>query len=206
MCLLILSPQWSCYSRFNTEGHTLVIDDDGDFAIAQTAEDGQLIASTIKYDGRSAPNGSPKNLIPYMKKNCTQEICSERQERDFLVRSSPECQDNDHTDCEIVVRRKLKESRRRRTATSTTGTVKNLVIPFKFSDHATRTLPTRNDLDLLFNGNEQDCLNTAICGNSGSVNTFYSIDSYGNLDLDSVVVDWVQINVTESQAAGGTSG
>jgi hypothetical protein len=99
------------------------------------------------------------------------------------------------------------QSTHRRAATATRGSVKNLVIPFKFSDHATRTLPTKNDLTILFNGSTQECNNNqAICGKSGSVRSFYDIDSYGQLDLTSVVVDWVNIGVTEGEAAGGNSG
>jgi hypothetical protein len=184
-----------------------VINDAGEYVFAQVTEDGTLIASTIKYDGQSAPEGMPTNLIPHVKKDCTKEICSESQERDFLLRSSPKCQKNNHTDCEIVVRRRLLQSMHRRTATATTGTIKNLVIPFKFSDHATRVLPTPSEINILFNGSEQDCnSNQAICGKSGSVRKFYDVDSYGQLNLTSVVVEWVQIGMTEAEAAGGNSG
>jgi hypothetical protein len=184
-----------------------VKNDEGKYVIAQATEDGSLTSSTIKYDGRSVPDGTPMNLIPHIKKDCNKEICSDPQEREFLKRSSPECQDKSQMDCDIVVRRRLMQSTHRRAATATTGTVKNLVIPFKFSDHATRILPTQNDLNILFNGSEQDCKNNpAICGNSGSVKTFYHVDSYGHLDLTSVVVDWVQIGMTEAEAARGNSG
>lgn len=101
----------------------------------------------------------------------------------------------------------MQSTQHRRTATATTGTLKNLVIPFKFSDHKKRTLPTKSDLNILFNGSEQDCKRkAAVCGKSGSVRKFYNVDSYGKLDLTSVVVDWVQIGMTEAQAAGGNSG
>jgi hypothetical protein len=184
-----------------------VKNNEGEYTIAQATEDGSLSASTIKYDGRSVPDGTPLNLIPQIKKDCSKQICSEAQEQDYLYRSSPECQNKNRTDCEIVVRRKLMQSPHRRTATATTGTLKNLVIPFKFSDHATRTLPTQSDLNILFNGSEQDCSsNQAICGKSGSVRKFYNVDSYGKLDLTSVVVDWVQIGMTEAEASGGNSG
>jgi hypothetical protein len=175
--------------------------------IAQASEDGSLTASTIKYDGRTVPDGTPMNLVPHSIKDCTKKICSEHQEREFLLHSSPECKKKKQADCDIVVRRKLLQSTHRRAATATTGSVKNLVIPFKFSNHATRTLPTQSHLSILFNGSMQECNNNqAICGKSGSVRTFYGVDSYGQLDLTSVVVDWVQIGMTEAEAAGGNSG
>jgi hypothetical protein len=192
---------------FNLTGHTLVKNNSGEYVVAQASEDGSLTASAIKYDGRPLPDGTPLKLIPHIKKDCTKVICSEHQERDFLLRTKPECQKKNKAECEIVVRRELMQSKHRRTTTATAGTVKNLVIPFIFSDHANRTLPTKSDLTILFNGSEQECSNNqTICGNSGSVRTFYDVDSYGQLDLTSVVVDWVQIGMTEAQAAGGNSG
>jgi hypothetical protein len=212
-CAGVLTPVWCSFA-----GHTLVVDDDGDFTIAQPTEDGSLIASAIKFVGRSAPDGTPSNLIPHLKKDCHKEICSELQEREFHIRSSPECEnDEEHEDCETVVRRKLSHSVHRRTTTATTGYVKNLVIPFKFSDHATRTLPSQSDLNILFNGSDEECQTKqtycsgnsdcqAICDKSGSVRKFYNVDSYGNLDMESVVVDWVPISMTEAEAANGNSG
>jgi hypothetical protein len=202
----ILTTQWRS-SIFHLTGHTLVKNDAGEYVIAQVSEDGSLTASAIKYVGQTVPDGTPLNLIPQNIKDCTEEICSENQEWAYLLHSSHSCQNENQTDCEIEVRRKLMQSPHRRTATTTKGSVKNLVIPFKFSNHANRPLPTKSDLNILFNGSEQECRDKqSICGNSGSVRTFYSVDSYGQLDLTSVVVDWVQIGMTEAEAAGGKSG
>jgi len=120
------------------------MDDDGDFAVAEEAADGALVASQIKYFGQELPDGLPLHLRPRQKKDCMKELCSEKQMEDFFSSNYTECQDENPEHCKIVVRRHL-ETQRRRTAEVTKGTVKNLVIPFRFSDHKSRTLPSRND-------------------------------------------------------------
>lgn len=82
-----------------------------------------------------------------------------------------------------------------------TGTLKNLVIPFKFSDHVSRTLPSQSDLDILMNSEGPDPL----CP-TGSVRDVYLQNSFNQLDLQSTVIDWVTIDFTEAQCAGGESG
>jgi len=189
-------------------GHTLVVDDDGDFAVAEETADGTLVASEIKYvgQGQRLPDGTPSHLRPHKKKDCLEELCSERQMEDFFSNPNTECKGDNPEHCKIVLRRHL-ETQRRRTAVVTKGTVKNLVIPFRFSDHADRTLPSRNDISLLMNGSTQDCSNNpSICGSSGSVRTYYSTMSHDQLTLDSVVVDWVDIQTDEKTAAAGNSG
>lgn len=53
-------------------------------------------------------------------------------------------------------RRKLGGRRRRRLSNyaPSKGTVPNLVIPFKFADHASRTLPSTEELDIMLNSME----------------------------------------------------
>ena len=83
----------------------------------------------------------------------------------------------------------------------TSGTLKNLVIPFKFSDHTTRSLPSRSHLNTLMNNNGPNNL----CP-TGSVRDVYLESSHGQLDLDSTVIEWVTLDHTEAQCAGGQSG
>ena len=87
----------------------------------------------------------------------------------------------------------------RRTAI-TSGTLKNLVIPFRFADHTGRTLPSRSDLNVLMNNNGPN----ALCP-TGSVRDVYLENSFNQLDLQSTVVDWVTIDFTEAQCAAGQS-
>lgn len=81
------------------------------------------------------------------------------------------------------------------------GIVKNLVVPFKFSDHRSRPVPSNGDLNILMNHNGPHPL----CP-TGSVRDVYLISSYGNLQLESVVTPWVTLPGTESYYANGSSG
>ena len=92
-----------------------------------------------------------------------------------------------------------KDQHHRRTGI-TSGTLKNLVVPFRFSDHTDRTLPTRANLETLMNNNGPN----ALCP-TGSVRDVYLENSFNQLDLQSTVIDWVTIKYSESYCAGGTS-
>jgi hypothetical protein len=88
-----------------------------------------------------------------------------------------------------------------RRAIQTTGTVKNLVIPLKWNDHNSRPLPSRQDIDVLMNhvGAEERCP-------TGSVKDVFLENSYGKLELESTVVDWVLMPNTEAFYADSRSG
>jgi hypothetical protein len=88
-----------------------------------------------------------------------------------------------------------------RRAAQTTGIIKNLVIPIRWSDHGGRVMPTKADLDVLMNhvGPEARCL-------TGSVKDVLLENSYGNLEVVSTVVDWVTVGNTEAYYANGVSG
>ncbi len=88
----------------------------------------------------------------------------------------------------------------RRVSTIASGTMKNLVVPFKFKDHASRDLPSRSDLDILMNNN-----GPAPQCPTGSVRDVYKQNSYNTLDMQSTVVDWITIDYTEAECAGGKS-
>jgi len=82
------------------------------------------------------------------------------------------------------------------------GTVRNLVILCRFSDHPleTHTRPAA-DFDVLFNtvGGHSSIAPT------GSVRDYYTENSYGQLDLVSTVVGWVDLPHTELYYTGGES-
>jgi M6 family metalloprotease-like protein len=87
-------------------------------------------------------------------------------------------------------------------AASPVGTVKNLVILMRFADHQGRALPTREDMEVLFNsGNPHTTL-----APTGSIREFYRENSYGKMTLDSTVVGWVTLPRTEKYYANGSSG
>ena len=95
--------------------------------------------------------------------------------------------------------REDEKSHRRTVITS--GTLKNLVVPIKFADHTSRSLPSRSDLNVLMNnaGPNPSCP-------TGSVRDVYLDNSFGALDLQSTVIDWITIDFTEKYCADGDSG
>ena len=87
-------------------------------------------------------------------------------------------------------------------AVAPVGTVKNLVILCKFSDHtfAAHTRPA-SDYDTIFNNNGP----AALCP-SGSVKDYYKETSYGTVTLNSTVVAWVTLPHTEAYYSAGLNG
>jgi len=82
------------------------------------------------------------------------------------------------------------------------GTVKNLVILCKFSDHVigTHTRPPA-DYDVLFNNVGTDPL-----APTGSVRDFYYENSYSQMTLNSTIIGWVDLPQTEAYYANGEDG
>ena len=82
------------------------------------------------------------------------------------------------------------------------GTVKNLVILVRFSDHVTRTQVSEADLDVLFNAAAPD----PDLAPTGSLKALYDENSYGLLNLESTVAVWATVSNTEAYYANGQSG
>ncbi len=82
------------------------------------------------------------------------------------------------------------------------GNVANLVILMRFRDHRQRPLPSPSDFDVLFNapGGHSTLAPT------GSVADVYRENSYGQLQLQSKIVGWIDLPKTEKEYAGGNSG
>ena len=82
------------------------------------------------------------------------------------------------------------------------GTLRCLVIPFKFSDHTNRPLPTQAQLQTMMG---HDGLHP-LYAPTGSVK--YALDefSYGKLGLEPVVWDWVTLSKTEAHYSGHGQG
>jgi hypothetical protein len=122
------------------------------------------------------------------------------------------CQDDDDTNTtsttEMGAVRKLRPGQpdgdkdHRQLAIPKVGTLKLLVIPIRFADHKDRTLPSKENLDFLMNSKTTD----STLAPTGSVWSVYNENSYGMLDLQSTVVDWVDTTFTEAQTAAGKSG
>jgi len=84
----------------------------------------------------------------------------------------------------------------------TSGNLKNLVVIFKFSDHTTRPVPSRANIDVIMNNVGGD----PTLAPTGSVRDVFTVSSYSQLNLDSVVYDWVTISNTEAYYGDGQSG
>lgn len=83
-----------------------------------------------------------------------------------------------------------------------TGTLANLVVLMRFANHQSRALPTKNQIDVLFNAKGGD----SQLAPTGSVRDAYLEYSYGQLFLESTVVYWVDLPQTEQYYANGSSG
>jgi M6 family metalloprotease-like protein len=82
------------------------------------------------------------------------------------------------------------------------GTKKMLMIPIKFSDHMERAVPGTEYLTMIMNS---DVDHKQLCP-FGSVKNYFSVNSYGLLELDSTVVPWVKVPKTEAFYGNGSSG
>ena len=82
------------------------------------------------------------------------------------------------------------------------GAVKNLVVLIRFSNHQSRTLPSVADIDILFNAVGGD----ATLAPTGSVRDVYLENSYGQMQLNSDVSNWIDVTNTEQYYANGQSG
>lgn len=90
----------------------------------------------------------------------------------------------------------------RRRLPAAVGNKKNLVVPFKFSNHNTRSVPSTTSINILMNNVGPDA---SICP-TGSVRDVYLKSSFNQLILDSTVAPWVVLPNTEVYYGNGNSG
>lgn len=187
--------------------YTVVRDDSGLYTYAKLADDGKLVPSSESV-GQSPPQAAKKNLRPLPD---NQNIFF-----DGSVASSTaavEAQAKRRAGCPRErscgqERRHLRGSSKRSTTdqyhrrTATIGTLKNLVILIKFRDHSRRTVPTKNEVNILMNSEEKD----PIYAPTGSLKMVYWENSYGQLTIDSHVTDWIRVSGSEAYYAAGESG
>ncbi len=102
---------------------------------------------------------------------------------------------------QMIVQEEDNDQSPRRRVAITTGIMKNLVVPIRFSDHKNRRLPSRTDLDVLMNnsGPATQCP-------TGSVRDVFKQSSFNALDVQSTVVEWITIDYTEAECANGNAG
>ena len=162
------------------DGHTVVLNNAGTYVYAVLDATGEL-APTSLVVGQADPvaAGLAKRLLPSKEVRARRPIKPLQMPKESLLRGSGP------------------------RGVPPSGTVQNLVVLCKFSDH-TYGVDTRqqSDYSVLWN---------AVGGNpvlapTGSVKDVYSENSYGTMTLNSTVVAWVTLPQTESYYANGTSG
>jgi M6 family metalloprotease-like protein len=92
------------------------------------------------------------------------------------------------------------EQRRRRLG-ATKGAVNNLVLLIRFKNHGSRVLPTVDAIEDLMNSVGGD----ATYAPTGSVRDMFLDNSYGALEMNSVITPWLTCTKTESQVAAAGS-
>lgn len=97
-------------------------------------------------------------------------------------------------------RQQRRTARARRQAPS--GSIRNLVVMVRFAGHATRPLPTKEQLEVLFNNNGADA---TFCP-TGSVSDVWSQNSYGQVNITSTLTGWIDVPQTEYYSANRLSG
>lgn len=160
----------------DTDGHTVVIDN-GRYAYGQLDKDNRLIATpfTVGVDNPEVAGLKKRTLPP---------VETRRSLRPSLLSGSS-------------------ESSAVPAAVPPSGTVKNLVVLCKFSDH-TLGVHTRDpcDYDILFNQVGGD----PTLAPTGSVKDLYIENSYNTMTLQSTVTVWVTLPSTEAYYADGEDG
>ena len=78
----------------------------------------------------------------------------------------------------------------------------NLVIMARFSDHQSRTVPSRSDIHKIYSSVGGD----VVVAPTGSVRDVYNESSYGICQPESIVVDWIDLPHSEFYYSEGMSG
>lgn len=185
-------------------------DDDGDMAYADLNEEGELVASEEKV-GQPQTSKRKKNLNPPKEKRCKKDICKSDEEKSYSPNDivldqetldRVNCSGKGTEECGLAQRRTLSIHGDHRRLQSSTGTLMNLVILMRFSDHKNRVLPTKANYETLMNTDGVD----STFAPSSSVKTFYKKATHGKLTVQSTVVDWITLPESESYYANGQSG
>lgn len=174
------------------DGYTVELSEGGEYKYLNVNHKGDLITTNL-VAGKDDPSTSQLKI----KKNAASKAAAIKKaalERDI---------ESKHNTRKLLRGNTPNEStQEHRRTVITSGVMKNLVIPFKFLDHTSRILPSRDDLNTLMNNVGPDPL---LCP-TGSVRDVYLTNSFNQFDLQSIVFDWVTIDFTESYCAGGDSG
>ncbi|NJN43296.1 MAG: hypothetical protein HC806_00185, partial [Anaerolineae bacterium] len=201
------------------DGYTVVKDPKtGTYVYAEPGEKGDIKPSdepvvhamrkTSKNSKASILNKKPsskkqKNLRP-KKLDCKNKLCGDLDESERRLRGfSSNSQQEDYLPYPGPFNTTISDEDgvRRQLNPSLAGTLRNLVVLLRWSDHVGRPLPSREDVSVLMNHKGPHALMP-----SGSVRDVFLENSYGQLNLESVVADWVTVDNTEKFYANGGHG
>ena len=163
----------------DTNGYT-VLKDRGWFVYAERGKGGRLVPTGLRV-GQADPGraGLSENILP------DAAIRNARREQMAAIQQAGGVASNTAP-----------------LAATVSGSLKNLVVLLRFSDHASRSVPPTTDIDVLMNAPGGD----ATLAPTGSVRDCFLENSYGQLSIDSTVAYWVTLPNTEAYYANGNSG
>ena len=115
------------------------------------------------------------------------------------------CSYLDDTECVALDEQFELQSSHVRAEIKSSHSVTSLIVLVRWSNHVDRDLPTRDELDILYQGDEnspdaQEVIPT------GSVQKWFDVNSYGKFQHDFVLTDWTTTNGTEAYYADGRQG
>ncbi|KAL3905452.1 MAG: hypothetical protein SGILL_009674 [Bacillariaceae sp.] len=180
--------------------YAVVRDASGVYAYAEVSEDGKLVPSANKVGAR----GPPKDDANIHRRPSDEKVMlegSSASPRGTMRRGSDD-QAFETPSGSLRGSNQQAPGHERRLATATIGTLKNLVVLIRFRDHTRRSVPSKNDLNVLMN-NERVHPTLAP---TGSLKMVYWENSYGQLTIQSTVTDWITVRNRESYYAAGSSG
>ncbi len=184
--LLFLRGNSKFHYMADSNGFTVMQNENKTFVFAAVDESGVSLVPTDLVVG--ATNPLEINMVPNALPNSTMQA----------VMCGRLCELNDAP----VTSSMLPDVNVTAIATGRDAIRKNLVLLVRFADHATRKLPPVSDFNELFN---YDLPGSAIAP-SGGVRQYLLLNSYGLLDLHSVIYGWVDLPEAEAYYADGQSG
>jgi M6 family metalloprotease-like protein len=142
-----------------------------------------------------------KNLRP-TKRDCRNKICGEHhKDEDGINRRNRGLRSGNSTRGQNNATGIGSMSYGRRVASVGKKRLRNLVLLVQWSDHSDRKLPTKEEYEILMNNDGPHFL----CP-TGSVRDVFLQNSYGALEVDSYVTDWIPMNNTEAFYSNGNKG
>jgi M6 family metalloprotease-like protein len=114
------------------------------------------------------------------------------------------CQDLSDHECRQLDERTGEHHEKVRRLVQSTGRLKTLVLLARFQDHVDRPLPSRDEINLLWNAAEGEAPDYLLP--TGSISDYLRRNSYGNLQLEADVMDWALTDNTELYYSFNVSG